>query len=90
MAGILNSVFTKGIVTLQDPENVSKLKTVVNHSALYLGLLVYTAAGAKVFQLLELPAELARLQQAQLNIDTSRAQFLRQQHNNKHENKTWC
>ena len=48
MAGILQNVFSKGIYTLKDPENVSKLKTVVNHSALYFGLIVYTAIGAKV------------------------------------------
>ena len=48
MAGILQNVFSKGIYTLKDPENVSKLKTLVNHSALYFGLIVYTAIGAKV------------------------------------------
>ena len=48
MAGILQNVFSKGIYTLKDPENVSKLKTLVNHSALYFGLVVYTAIGAKV------------------------------------------
>ena len=58
MAGILQNVFSKGIYTLKDPENVSKLKTLVNHSALYFGLIVYTAIGAKVFQILEYPAEL--------------------------------
>ena len=48
MAGILQNVFTKGIYTLKDPQNVSKIKTLVNHSALYFGLIVYTAIGAKV------------------------------------------
>ena len=48
MAGILQNVFSKGMYTLKDPENVSKLKTLVNHSALYVGLIVYTAFGAKV------------------------------------------
>ena len=48
MAGILQNVFSKGIYTLKAPENVSKLKTLVNHSALYFGLIVYTAMGAKV------------------------------------------
>ena len=48
MAGILQNVFSKGIYTLKDPENVSKIKTLVNHSALYFGLIVYTAIGAKV------------------------------------------
>ena len=48
MAGILHNVFSKGIYTLKDPDNVSKIKTLVNHSALYFGLIVYTAIGAKV------------------------------------------
>ena len=48
MAGILQNVFSKGIYTLKAPENVSKIKTLVNHSALYFGLIVYTAIGAKV------------------------------------------
>ena len=48
MAGILQNVFSKGIYTLKDPENVSKIKILVNHSALYFGLIVYTAIGAKV------------------------------------------
>lgn len=50
MAGILQNVFSKGMYTLKDPENVSKIKTLVNHSALYFGLIVYTAIGAKVKQ----------------------------------------
>jgi len=58
MAGILQNVFNKSIYTLKDPENVSKIKTLVNHSVLYFALIVYTAIGAKIFQLLELPAEL--------------------------------
>ena len=76
MAGILHNVFSKGMYTLKDPENVSKFKTLVNHSGLYFGLIVYTTIGAKVmriklfekdspknwifkvFQMLELPAEL--------------------------------
>ena len=43
MAGILQNVFSKGIYTLKDPENVSKIKQLVNHSSLYFGLIVYTA-----------------------------------------------
>ena len=62
MAGILHNVFSKGIYTLKDPDNVSKIKTLVNHSALYFGLIVYTAIGAKVsFSLWE---NSQRLQQA--------------------------
>ena len=53
MAGILQNVFSKGIYTLKAPENVSKLKTLVNHSALYFGLIVYTAMGAKVGRIQE-------------------------------------
>ena len=48
MAGILQNVFSRGIHTLKNPENVSKIKQLINHSALYVGLIVYTAIGAKV------------------------------------------
>jgi hypothetical protein len=75
MAGILQNVFSirKGIYTLKVPENVSKTKkSLINHSALYLGLIVYTAIGAKVgkpnsshptiVNTLELSTELDRLE----------------------------
>ena len=48
MAGILQNVFSKGIYTLKVPGNVSKIKTLVNHSALYFGQIVYTVIGGKV------------------------------------------
>ena len=48
MAGILQNVFSKGLYTLADPENMSKIKQLVNHSTLYFGLIVYTAIGAWV------------------------------------------
>ena len=48
MAGILQSVFSKGVYTLAVPKNVTKIKQLVNHSGLYFGLIVYTAIGAKV------------------------------------------
>ena len=51
MAGILSSVFSKGMYTLKDPDNVSKFKTLVNHSGLYFGLIVYTTIGAKVMRI---------------------------------------
>ena len=76
MAGILQNVFSKGIYTLKDPENVSKIKTLVNHSALYFGLIVYTAIGAKVFQLLELPAELEEKETFKALLETDRRLFL--------------
>ena len=76
MAGILQNVFSKGIYTLKDPENVSKLKTLVNHSALYFGLIVYTAIGAKVFQILEYPAELEEKEVSLASLETSRQIFL--------------
>ena len=76
MAGILQNVFSKGIYTLKDPENVSKIKTLVNHSALYFGLIVYTAIGAKVFQLLELPAELDEKETFKALLETDRRLFL--------------
>ena len=48
MAGILQNVFSKGLYTLADPENMSKIKQLVNHSTLYFGLIFYTAIGAWV------------------------------------------
>ena len=76
MAGILQNVFSKGIYTLKDPENVSKIKTLVNHSALYFGLIVYTAIGAKIFQLLELPSELEEKELYKALLETERNLFL--------------
>ena len=95
MAGILQNVFSQGIYTLKDPENVSKLKQLVNHSTLYVGLIVYTAIGAwvlfkhcnyqylclywfcQIFQLLELPSELDRLETNQALLVTKRALFIK-------------
>ena len=76
MAGILQNVFIKGIYTLKDPDNVSKIKTLVNHSALYFGLIVYTAIGAKAFQLLELPAEMEEKETFKALLETDRRLFL--------------
>ena len=62
MASILQIVISRGVTQLKAPETVSRLKTVLNNLGLYGGLVVYTALGAWVFQLLELPSEKERLQ----------------------------
>ena len=64
MASILQSVFSKGLYSLkvryssderlshscivQSPDAVSRFKTVGNNVMLYVGLISYTAIGAKV------------------------------------------
>ena len=99
MAGILQNVFTKGIYSLKDPENVSKIKTLVNHSALYFGLIIYTGVGAKVgreikrqkslkkpfskiFQLLEHPTEMDRLEMNQAMLVNKRVLLINTLTNN--------
>ena len=44
----INSNIFQGIYSLRETEAVSKLKQLANHVGLYLGLIVYTAIGAKV------------------------------------------
>jgi hypothetical protein len=39
------------------PEQVKLLKTVLSHVGLYVGLIIYTALGAWIFQMLEFPVE---------------------------------
>ena len=48
MAGILQNVFSKGIISLKEHDHITKLRKMANHSTLYFGLVVYTAAGAWV------------------------------------------
>lgn len=40
----------QGIYTLKAPEAVNKFKSLASHVGLYVGIVVYTAIGAKVRQ----------------------------------------
>ena len=48
MAGILQNLFVRAL----NPESVRSLKMVMSHASLYFGIILYTAVGAKVLQLL--------------------------------------
>ena len=48
MASILQNLFVRAL----NPESVRSLKMVMSHASLYLGIILYTAVGAKVVQLL--------------------------------------
>ena len=48
MASILQNLFVRAL----NPESVRSLKIVMSHASLYLGIILYTAVGAKVVQLL--------------------------------------
>jgi len=76
MASILQVVISKGITSLKSQDAVSRLKTVANNVMLYVGLIGYTAIGAKIFQWLELPSELERLEMNQALLLTNRVIFL--------------
>ena len=45
MASALQNAFTR---TLENISNTSSIKKILSHGSLYLGILVYTAIGAKV------------------------------------------
>ena len=64
------------IIVLQSPDTVSRFKSALNNVLLYLGLIGYTALGAKIFQLLELPTEKERLETNQALLLTERVIFL--------------
>ena len=55
---------------------MSRFKTVGNNVMLYVGLIGYTAIGAKIFQWLELPTELEKLETNQALLLTHRELFL--------------
>lgn len=59
------------------PEALNKLKQVATHIGLYIGLIVYTAIGAKIFQIIENPNELDTLQTYQALLVSKREVFLR-------------
>jgi len=58
-------------------ENVDKIKKVVAHVGLYLGLIGYTAIGAKIFQMIENPHEVDTLETYQALLISKREVFLR-------------
>ena len=70
------------IIVLQSPDTVSRFKSALNNILLYLGLIGYTALGAKIFQLLELPTEKERLETNQALLLTERVIFLERITNN--------
>lgn len=57
-------------------QKIRRVKTALEHVGLYVGLALYTAAGAKVFQLVENPAEMATLQTYQALLVNRRQVFL--------------
>ena len=61
---------------------MSRFKSALNNVLLYLGLIGYTALGAKIFQLLELPTEKERLETNQALLLTERVIFLERITNN--------
>lgn len=48
MAGLLQSVVMKSIHTVKNPDSVEKIKTIASHVGMFIGLIGYTAIGAKV------------------------------------------
>ena len=48
MASILQNVFARALFTLKDNEGVEKIKSLASHASLYMGIVIYTAIGAKV------------------------------------------
>jgi len=59
------------------PETKAKLRQVATHFGLYVGLIVYTAIGAKIFQIIENPNELTTLKTYQALLVSKREVFLR-------------
>ena len=70
------------VIIPQSPDTVSRFKSALNNILLYLGLIGYTALGAKIFQLLELPTEKERLETNQALLLTERVIFLERITNN--------
>ena len=48
MASILQNVFARALYTIKDNEGVKKIKSLASHASLYMGIVIYTAIGAKV------------------------------------------
>jgi len=62
---------------MPNSENMDKIKQVVAHLGLYIGLIGYTAIGAKIFQMIENPHELDTLETYQALLISKREVFLR-------------
>ena len=73
---LLTDCVSPTIVVPQSPDTVGRFKSALNNVLLYLGLIGYTALGAKIFQLLELPTEKERLETNQALLLTERVIFL--------------
>jgi len=57
-------------------EKIQRVRGFVEHVGLYVGLAVYTLAGAKIFQVIENPAELEKLEVFQALLISKRTLFL--------------
>lgn len=60
-----------------DLKNLGNVKTAVEHVSLYVGLIIFTAAGAKIFQALEHPVEEDKLGELQNLVILERENFVR-------------
>ena len=58
-------------------DQIKRVKGVLEHIGLYVGLACYTAIGAKVFQVLENPHEVDTLETYQALLISKREMFLR-------------
>merc|ERR1719206_223381 len=67
-------------------KKAEEIKQVFSHGGLYLGLVLYTAVGAKIFQELENPAEVASLNTYQALLITKREVFLQAVYNETRNN----
>merc|ERR1712062_600742 len=64
-------------VRFEDLKNIENVKTAVEHISLYVGLVVFTALGAKIFQALEHPVEEEKLVELQNLVIMERENFVR-------------
>ncbi|CAB4065370.1 KCNKN [Lepeophtheirus salmonis] len=66
-----------GNLRVLDVKHIENVKNLVEHIGLYVGLAIYTAAGAKIFQVLEHPLEEEKLTSLQNLVILERENFLR-------------
>jgi len=88
MASVLQNVFVRALFRIRENEGMKKIKSLASHASLYLGIVIYTAIGAKVFQMLELPSETDRLETYQALLITKRVIFLETIYNASYEGNT--
>jgi len=72
-----------------DPNTIKQVRSVLEHIGLYVGLAVYTAAGAKIFQVIEYPNELDILTTYQALLISKRELFLRSVWNESRNNANY-